>query len=89
MVANKPEEWSKGLMFYRKLDGADGMIFLFPDKKIRNFWNKNTYMNLDIYWIDGDKVIGQDFLPAIDKSMKGISVVSSFKPVDKVIEVVK
>ena len=35
------------------------------------------------------KVIGQDFLPAIDKSMKGISVVSSFKPVDKVIEVVK
>ena len=38
------------------IGGLDGMLFQFPDKKIRTFWNKNTVSNLDLYWIDGDKL---------------------------------
>src|SRR3990167_7212503 len=51
LVADTPEKWEKGLMFFRKLDGVDGMIFIFPDKQPRIFWNKNTLMDLDLLWI--------------------------------------
>lgn len=88
LTAEKTAEWSRGLMFYKKLDGADGMIFVFPDKQIRNFWNKNTYMDLDIYWLDDNKIVGKDFLPSIEKS-KEIIVVNSDKEVNRVIEIIR
>ena len=85
LVADIPEEWQRGLMYFRKLEGVDGMIFIFPDKQQRTFWNKNTFMNLDILWIDGEKVVGKSYLPSIEKS-KNIVTVSSPEPADKVIE---
>ena len=86
LVANTPEQWKKGLMNFRKLDGVSGMIFLFPDKQYRNFWNKNTYMDLNLYWLDDDKLIGQSSLPSIEKS-RDIVVVNSPAPANKVIEI--
>ncbi len=88
LVADTPDKWEKGLMFFRKLDGVDGMIFLFPDKQYREFWNKNTLMNLNLIWIDGNQIVGTSDLPSIEKS-KDIVVVSSPRPVDKVIEIPK
>ncbi|OGK16701.1 hypothetical protein A2774_00170 [Candidatus Roizmanbacteria bacterium RIFCSPHIGHO2_01_FULL_39_12c] len=86
LVADTPEKWQKGLMYFRTLEGVDGMIFIFPDSEIRTFWNKNTYMDLDIYWINGDKVVGKNYLPSIEQS-KRIVTVSSPEPADKVIEI--
>jgi poly-gamma-glutamate synthesis protein (capsule biosynthesis protein) len=99
-IADEPKEWEQGLMFVklcssprivcdsqRSLD-FDGMIFIFPDKQIRYFWNKNTFVDLDVYWLDDDKIIGRDFLPSIEKT-KEIKTISSNKPVNKVIEVIK
>ena len=88
LLADSPEEYARGLMYVRKLNGADGMIFIFPDKQKRNFWNKNTLTNLDIYWLDDDKVVGKSFLPSIEQSKK-IVTVSSPKPVNKVIELLR
>ncbi len=86
LVADTPEKWQKGLMYYRKLEGVDGMIFLFPDKDYRSFWNKNTYMDLDLYWLDGDMIVGKDFLPSIEKSKETV-LVNSPQEVNKVIEI--
>ncbi len=88
LVADNPEKWKKGLMNFRKLDGVDGMIFIFPDKQYRTFWNGDTFMNLDLYWIDGDKVVGKSFLPSIEKSKEIINVYSP-KEVNKVVELPK
>ena len=88
LVTDSLVEWERGLMDIRKLNNADGMIFLFPDKKPRVFWNKNTYVDLDIYWIFNDKVVGRDFLPSINKS-NGVVYVSSPVPVNKVVELIK
>lgn len=88
LTANNPQELEKGLMYYRKLDKIDGMIFFFPDKQIRSFWNKNTFMDLDLYWLSNDVVIGKSFLPSIEKS-KDIVVLSSPNEVNKVIEIIK
>lgn len=85
LVADTPKKWQTGLMYYRKLSGVKGMIFLFPDRGYRTFWNKNTYLDLNLYWIDNDVVVGKTILPSIEKS-KSIVFVSSPKPVDKVIE---
>lgn len=85
LVADTPEKWGQGLMFFRKLKGVDGMIFIFPDKQKRTFWNKNTFMDLDLYWIDDNKVVGKSSLPSIEKSKKIITV-ESLKRIDKVIE---
>jgi len=86
--AKTPEEWQKGLMFVKKPVDYDGMIFIFPDKQIRSFWNKNTFVDLDIYWIDENKIIGKSYLPSILKS-KNIITISSQLPVDKVIEIIR
>ena len=85
LVADTPEKWQRGLMYFRKLEGVDGMIFIFPEKELRTFWNKNTFMNLDLYWLDDDRIVGKSFLSLIEKS-KEIITVSSPKEVNKVIE---
>jgi len=91
LVADEQNEWEKGLMFYKdkkELKGADGMIFIFPDQDYRTFWNNNTYLDLEIYWLDDNKVVGKSFLPSILKS-KEIVTVNSGEEVNRVIEIIK
>jgi len=90
LVADEKEEHEKGLMFYKdkkELKGADGMIFIFSEKQTKTFWNKNTYLDLDVYWVDGEQLIGKSFLPSILIS-KDIVFVNSEKKVDRVIEII-
>jgi len=91
LTAVNQKQWERGLMYYknkRELNGADGMIFIFPDKQIRSFWNKNTYMDLDLYWMNDKMVLGKNSLPSIEKTKKIISVGSPGQA-DKVIEIIK
>jgi poly-gamma-glutamate capsule biosynthesis protein CapA/YwtB (metallophosphatase superfamily)/uncharacterized membrane protein (UPF0127 family) len=85
--AKTPEEWQKGLMFVKKPVDYDGMIFIFPDKQIRSFWNQNTFLDLEVYWLDDDKIIGKDKLESIEKT-KVIKTIQSPGPVNKVIELI-
>jgi len=88
LVADNYQEWTSGLMNYKKPVNFDGMIFLFPKKETQNFWNMNTYLDLDLYWLDDQKVIGKSFLPSIERT-KDINYVSSPKPANKVIEIIR
>jgi len=88
LTASNKEQWERGLMFYKKPVDFDGMIFIFPDKQVRSFWNKNTYMDLDILWVNEEKVIGKSFLPSILKS-KEIVIVKSKEEVNRVVEIIK
>ncbi len=88
LTASNQEQWEKGLMFYKKPINFDGMIFIFPNKQMRSFWNKNTYLDLDVYWLNDDKIIGKSFLPSILKSKKTVTVQSTGE-VNRVMEIVK
>lgn len=88
LVADTPEKWTKGLMHVRTLNNLDGMIFLFPKAELHNFWNENTLMDLDVYWIKDDRVVGKSFLPSIEKSKKRVSI-NAPSAVDTVIEFVR
>ena len=51
-VARTPEERERGLMYREKLEDGRGMLFVFPDSQIRSFWMKNTFIPLDIAYMD-------------------------------------
>ncbi len=91
LVADTPTKWEKGLMYVRNkedIGGRDGMIFIFPETAPRNFWNKNTVIDLDLYWLKDNAVVGTSVLPSIENG-SGIVSVNSPKPVNAVIELIK
>ena len=49
----------EGMMYLQNSDFKDneGMIFVFPDSAPRNFWMKNTFVPLDIAYINTSKTI--------------------------------
>lgn len=51
-VARTPEQRERGLMFRERLDPGQGMFFVFPDSQTRAFWMKNTFIPLDIAYMD-------------------------------------
>ena len=51
-VAATAEERSEGLMYRDEVPDGTGMLFVFPDNAIRSFWMANTYVPLDIAYID-------------------------------------
>ncbi len=87
LVADEQEEWARGLSGIYELKDADGMIFIFPDKQIRHFWNKDTHLDLVVYWLLDDEIVGVDYLPSIEKTEEVITITSP-KEVNKVIEYV-
>mgnify|MGYP000296456649 CR=1 FL=1 len=89
VIADNPKHWTKGLMFVRKpVQGFDGMIFKFPDKQPRLFWNQNTFVDLTIYWLADGKILGKAKLPSIEET-KEIVTVQSPEPADTVIEIIE
>ncbi|MBI3619735.1 DUF192 domain-containing protein [Candidatus Roizmanbacteria bacterium] len=87
-VAENEKQYVQGLMFVKKPLPIDGMLFVFPDKKYRTFWNRNTHLPLILYWLLDDKVVGKNYLPAIDES-KIVFTIESPAPVNKVVEFIK
>lgn len=51
-VASTKEEKEQGLMFREKLGEKEGMLFLFDTEKPLTFWMKNTFIPLDIIFIN-------------------------------------
>lgn len=87
LIADTPAKQTKGLMDVRSADEFDGMLFRFPVAETQYFWNENTYMDLDIYWMRKGTVVGKSFLPSIEK--KGQIIVNSPEPVDEVVEIIR
>jgi len=53
-VARTEEERARGLMYRESLAKGKGMLFVFSDSQIRSFWMKNTFIPLDIAYLDAE-----------------------------------
>ena len=73
-IAKTPEETRDGLMYRKhKLDKREGMLF--PMKKqINSMWMKNTYIPLDIIFLDEKKRIIGYIIDAEPLSKKPLSI---------------
>ncbi len=56
-VAETKEQQEKGLMYVRSLPSNSGMLFIYKDEAPRYFYMKNTYIPLDIIWMDKEKKV--------------------------------
>jgi hypothetical protein len=53
-IAKTPHEQEVGLQFVKKLDDMSGILFEFQHPRVLSFWMKNTYIPLDIAFVDSD-----------------------------------
>ncbi len=56
-VAATPEEREQGLMYRDEVPDGRGMLFVFDDLRTRSFWMQNTYVALDIAYMDASYVV--------------------------------
>ncbi|MDR0382766.1 MAG: DUF192 domain-containing protein [Spirochaetaceae bacterium] len=52
-LARTAEEQGRGLMFRKKLEDGEGMLFVYERDQILSFWMKNTTIPLSIAFISG------------------------------------
>jgi uncharacterized protein len=83
-IADKDNERMQGLMYRQSMQENEGMLFIFPNEEPRSFWMKNTYIPLDIIYINSQKEI-----VSIQKCTQPLSTYSipSEKPAMYVLEV--
>ncbi len=53
-LAESDYEHQTGLMYREDMEDSQGMLFIYEDERIRNFYMKNTYFPLDIIYYAGD-----------------------------------
>ena len=51
-VASTPDQRAEGLMYRESVPDGTGMLFVFEDNTPRSFWMQNTYVALDIAFLD-------------------------------------
>ena len=72
-VAKTEEEKKIGLMFRKTLAKNAGMLFLYKREALRLMWMKNTFIPLDILFIDKKGVIKRVVKRTIPHSLATIS----------------
>jgi uncharacterized protein len=83
-VANDDASREKGFMFRDQLDPKEGILFLYPTPHLAMMWMKNTYVPLDMLFIDQTGTIIYIHQNAVPRSLK---VINSPKPVLAVLEI--
>ena len=83
-LANSPRRQQQGLMFVRALPEMGGMLFVHESPQPISMWMKNTYIPLDMVFIDAHGRIQQIFEQATPHSL---DIIRSNDPALAVLEI--
>ncbi len=83
-IAQTPEQLQHGLMFRRSMPANHGMLFLFPKPQPITMWMKNTYIPLDMLFLNEEGVIVDIHENAVPESL---AIIAAKKPTQMVLEV--
>ena len=56
-VARTADERAQGLMYRQEVPDGTGMLFVFETSEVRSFWMQNTYVALDIAFLDASYTV--------------------------------
>lgn len=56
-IANTDFDRQLGLMFRKSMSKNRGMLFIFPQESVQSFWMRNTYISLDMIFVNAAKQI--------------------------------
>ncbi|MGA2709699.1 MAG: DUF192 domain-containing protein [Steroidobacteraceae bacterium] len=82
-TADRPSRQEQGLMFVHDIDDHAGMLFLFEPVRQISMWMKNTYLSLDLLFIDATGRI--DYI-APRATPLSTDIISDPRPVAAVLE---
>ncbi len=72
-VADTPERQSQGLMFVRDLPADEGMLFVNRESRAMSMWMKNTFIPLDMLFIDSRGRVLRIFERTVPQSLQTLS----------------
>ena len=72
-IADSNSKRKKGLMYIENLPNNHGMLFKFNSPRIASMWMKNTYISLDLLFIDKNQTIVKIHNNAEPFNLKSIS----------------
>jgi uncharacterized protein len=61
-IAETMDQQVKGLMYRRSIPRTYGMLFIYPEEDIRGFWMKNTWIPLDLIFLNRNRQVVDMFV---------------------------
>ena len=79
-VADTPQERQIGLMYRKEMDKNRGMFFKSEEEKIQSFWMKNTFIPLDMIFLNSNyEVVGIiENVPILNEAKRSIPKPSKY-----------
>jgi hypothetical protein len=83
-IADTPERQELGLMYETRLPADEGMLFPQDEPRVVSMWMKNTYIPLDMLFIDSQ---GRIACLLENTAPQSLAILSCPKPVKAVLEI--